>query len=232
MSDRAASLRRRYYPSYDPFPLNILVLSHVKAGRTRVLEIGCGDGRNSPALRGLTTLWAGVDPDLRVLENPNLDQADVGVAEHLPWPDQSFDLAFHRVVAEHFVDPAATMRETARVLRPDGLLLFETPSRWYYPMIVAAVTPHWFHEFWVSLIDRERKHEDVFPTFYRCNSRHQISAALAEAGLRGEIRLTSTPPNYLSLHPAAFMAGILYERTFERLVPALRGKIIVEAQKR
>jgi SAM-dependent methyltransferase len=148
----------------------------------------------------------------------------------MPWPDQTFDLVFHRFVAEHLDDPVAVMRETRRVLKPGGTLLFETPNRWYYSMIGAAVTPHWFHERYLPLAGFKRAREDIFPTLYRCNSRRQINKALEAAGLRGSIRFLSTPPNYLGFHPWAFLVGVAYERTIERIFPALRSKIIVEAR--
>jgi ubiquinone/menaquinone biosynthesis C-methylase UbiE len=175
-------------------------------------------------------MYAGVDPDERVLRNPKLNVAQLGTAEALPWPDQSFDLVFHRMVAEHLSNPIAAMRETARVLRPGGTLLFETPSRWYYPMVAATITPHWFHELWVRRLGSGRVSADVFPTLYRCNSRRQITRAMNAAGFEFTIRYISVPPGYLRFHPAAFLVGVLYERTIERLFPPLRGKIIVEAR--
>ena len=223
-----AQLWQQFYPDYDANIISSLVLEHVHP-ESRVLEIGCGDGRNSPPLKGRVAYSAGIDPDERVLSNPNLDAAVVGDASVLDWPDQSFDLVFHRMVAEHLPDPVAAMRETARVLKPGGVLLFETPNRWYYPMVVASVTPHWFHTFWVSRLGSGRASEDVFPTVYRLNTRGAIAKTCAAAGLTAETRLVRTPPGYLRFSRPSFLLGVLYERTVERIFPALRGRLVVEA---
>ena len=225
-----ASLRARFYPAHDRQLLNSIVLARVQPS-WRVLEIGCGYGRNSPQLKGRVALYAGIDPDPRICDHPELN---VGVrcgAERLPWPDQFFDLVFHSMVAEHLLDPSAVMRETARVLRPGGTLLFETPNRWHYVSLAAAVTPHWFHGFWIRRLGGPRQAGDVFETLYRCNDRRQIARALRDAGLCGKIRHIARPPNYLSFHPAAFMVEIIYERTVESLFPRLRARLLVEARK-
>jgi hypothetical protein len=44
--------------------------------------------------RGLAARFCGVDPDERVLENPYLDDARVGVGEAIPYEDATFDGVF------------------------------------------------------------------------------------------------------------------------------------------
>ncbi|MGH2395211.1 MAG: class I SAM-dependent methyltransferase, partial [Candidatus Limnocylindria bacterium] len=45
-----------------------------------------------------------------------------GVAEHLPFPDDSFDLALAQLVVHFMTDPVSGLQEMARVTRPGGLV--------------------------------------------------------------------------------------------------------------
>jgi ubiquinone/menaquinone biosynthesis C-methylase UbiE len=108
-----------------------------------------------------------VNLDPRVLENAHLDEAFVADAAALPFEDRSFDLVFHKMVAEHLDKPAAAIAETARILKTGGRLLFETPSRFYYPMLLASVTPTSFHRYFVRRFGpggRGRGLPDALPT--------------------------------------------------------------------
>jgi SAM-dependent methyltransferase len=48
--------------------------------------------------------------------------------EHLPFPDESFDVATMLDVLEHIADEGATLAEVTRVLRPGGHLLVSVPA--------------------------------------------------------------------------------------------------------
>jgi SAM-dependent methyltransferase len=78
-----AALRDRYYSGYSRFSSISRVVERATPD-AHVLEIGCGDGRNSPDLRGKVALYAGIDTDPRVLGNSKLDDARIGSAERLP----------------------------------------------------------------------------------------------------------------------------------------------------
>ena len=51
----------------------------------------------------------------------------IGVAEQLPFPDGSCDGVILQAVLEHVVDENRTLRESFRVLRPEGRILVEIP---------------------------------------------------------------------------------------------------------
>ena len=102
------------------------------------LDAGCGDGRHLAALARSAhrpTRVVGTDISQRILEtaraaaaplDPELVQANL---EHLPFEDEAFDLVLCTQVIEHLLDPAAGVRELARVLRPGRALVLTTDNR-------------------------------------------------------------------------------------------------------
>ena len=110
--------------------------------RSRVLDAGCGDGRNLRYLlaRGFSC-W-GVDRDPAALEHVRRlaeavggevdpDRFQVADMDRLPWPDASFDAVVCSAVL-HFADDAAHFErmvdELWRVLAPRGLFFARLAS--------------------------------------------------------------------------------------------------------
>jgi ubiquinone/menaquinone biosynthesis C-methylase UbiE len=234
LSESVERLWLHYYPVSRHARFKALLQENIHP-TDHVLEIGAGSGtanQNHFDLCGRVARYVGVDPDPIVLNNPYLDEAHQCNADYLPFPDESFEVVFHYYVAEHFEEPTACNREIARVLKPGGLLLFQTPSRYWYPMLAAQVTPQWFHEFYVRHFGSGRTENEVFPTYYRFNDEHAIREQLKNCGFTCELENLSVAPGYLRFSRLSFLAGVLYERTVEKKFPALRGVIIGVARKK
>lgn len=88
-------------------------------GRYRVLDVGCGFRPYEPYFAPHASEYVGVDVD-----NPAADLQ--GAVEALPVPDRSFDVVLCTQVLEHASDPAAAVRELARVVSPGGRVLAST----------------------------------------------------------------------------------------------------------
>jgi len=80
------------------------------------------DGR----IVGLDVSHFMLEAGLRAVEKKNLDgrvQLVQGRAEHLPFPDGTFDTVVFTYLLRYVQDPDATIRELSRVLKPGGELL-------------------------------------------------------------------------------------------------------------
>ncbi len=105
-------------------------------GRT-VLDIGCGGGLFAEEFARMGATVIGVDPSVSSLATARAHAAAAGLTidyrtgrgEKLPVEDGSVDLACCVDVLEHVSDLDAVLRETARVLKPDGVYLFDTINR-------------------------------------------------------------------------------------------------------
>jgi SAM-dependent methyltransferase len=124
-------------------------------------------------------------------------------------------------------------REFHRILRPGGTVIVQTPNRWDYVSVIAAMTPHAVHQ-WVIPRITSRAAVDVFPTFYRANTRGSLTRAMEAGGFAvGETTLFNQYPAYLMFSPILFRLGVLWERVTSRhrALEALRGWILVVAEK-
>ena len=99
----------------------------------RILDVGCGLGVYVRKFREFSDRVCGIDIDPKRLREgakttPGLMLA---VGEHLPFPDNSFDVIVMNEVIEHVTDDAATMCEALRVIRPGGHIAIYAPNRLY-----------------------------------------------------------------------------------------------------
>jgi SAM-dependent methyltransferase len=97
-----------------------------------VVELGCGTAFFSALLARHGARPVGVDPTPAQLDTARRMQAETGVefplveavGEEVPLPDAAFDLALSEYGASIWADPYRWIPEAARLLRPEGRLVF------------------------------------------------------------------------------------------------------------
>src|SRR3984957_16477941 len=115
------------------------------AGGLRVLDIGCGGGFLAEEFAALGCRVTGVDPSPVSIEAARAHAAErglridyrVGAGEELPVPDTAFDVACCCDLLEHVSEVDRVITETARVLEPGGVYLFDTVNRTRTSKLVA-----------------------------------------------------------------------------------------------
>lgn len=98
--------------------------------RGHLVEIGCGMGFLLKAFHDDGWDVLGIEPDRGLSEYVNDEQALKSLAatlEEARLPAASVDVVVMLHVIEHVPDPTATLQEIARVLKPGGHLVIETP---------------------------------------------------------------------------------------------------------
>lgn len=147
----------------------------------RILDVGCGNGRDLPPLLEAGCICTAIDcsPEMiaearKRLPPPHAALCELLVADatRLPFDDGEFDAVFSSEVIEHIPDWQAAVAEMARVLRAGGRLVLTTPNRrsWYgldrYVLFEGLLGRPWKHPF------------DRWKTF------DEVSRAVRAAGLR------------------------------------------------
>lgn len=152
---RLALLRRTRGYRHLPAPPHFRLLAALAApfmtattpaweGGGRMLDVGCGNGRFLNSMRALGWSVEGVEFSAAGTRAARLSGLTVhhGDLASAAFPDACFDLVTARHVIEHIPEPHAFIAEVARILRPGGRLLIETPrsdalgrrwfdTRWY-----------------------------------------------------------------------------------------------------
>lgn len=163
----------------------------IAGARGRVLEIGAGTGLNLDHYGSEVDELVLTEPDphmskrLRERLAASGREADVveAPAEQLPFEDHSFDTAVVTLVLCTVPDPAKSLEEIRRVLRPGGELLFLEHVRSSDPGL--AGWQDRFERPWKFLADGCRCNRDTAAT---------IAAAGFECSEIGEGTLPKAPP--------------------------------------
>jgi len=171
----------------------------------RVLDIGCGTGAHALIFAerfGSTVSGIDASAGMVAQARAKLPDADLrqGLAEELPFPDASFDVALMMLVVHHLERPRA-FREAARVLVPGGRLLITTSNPDAFPRF-------WMAPLFPSYADIEHAR---FPSF------EALDADLRAAGFKSRRRIDHTVPRAFSREEALAKLRGRHASTFDLL---------------
>jgi len=98
--------------------------------RARILDAGCGSGRNMVELarHGTVTGVELADASVSLARERGAGEVIAGSVLEMPFEADSFDLAASLDVIEHLEDDLAALRELRRVVAPNGSLLVTVPA--------------------------------------------------------------------------------------------------------
>ena len=161
-NDVYAELGERWYgASDDPIALlraesrlrNPWITQEIEAafaGRSRVLDIGCGGGFLSNHLASLGHEVTGLDASSDALEVAARHDVggsvryQEGDALRLPFADASFEVVCAMDFLEHVTDHERVIAEAARVLAPNGRFFFHTFNRNWLSWLIVIKGVEWF----------------------------------------------------------------------------------------
>ncbi len=204
-----------------------------------VLDFGCGRGaygedpipfrRSLRILKGKVQRVIGIDANPAAAQNPFVDQFFLLQQGRWPLENETLDLIVCDNVLEHLPDPAQFFDEAQRTLRPGGFVCIRTPNRWNYIALLSRLVPNQRHSQVLNIAKSALKDEDVFPTFYRCNTIAAIRRAFSSRQFEHIVYGYEAEPSYLSFSSLAYALGVIHQK----IAPGfLRPAIFAFGQKR
>ena len=104
-----------------------------KYAKGKLIDIGCGRMPYRKELEPLVSSYTGVDhPKVSKLYKSDIKPEILADAKKLPFRNSYFDIALLIQVLEHVDSPEQVIKEAARVLKPNGVLILSVP--FFYPL--------------------------------------------------------------------------------------------------
>jgi SAM-dependent methyltransferase len=189
---------------------------------TTVIDVGCGRGayQDDPVpyrkqvriLKGKCIAVIGIDVDPHAQDNPYLDEFRMINDDFWPVEDESADLCLADNVLEHIENPKRFFSECNRILKPGGYLCIRTPNLLSYVGLVARLVPNRQH---VAVLHKAKDRvvtQDVFPTYYRCNTIPGLMKTMTHSGFDACVYGYEAEPAYLSFSKLSYAVGVFLGR--------------------
>ena len=228
LAEAQGALRRPAY--YNLFRSLVAADPNV---RGRVLDIGCAGAfhESMEFLPDVSRQIDGVDPGDAVARHPSLHLRWHDTFENADIPTSAYDLAFAFYVLEHIDRARPFFEKLARVLRPGGTFWGMTPSsRHPFAWLSRSMEVIGLKK----MIARHTEGVNPYSSYYRLNSRRQITRAIAGLPFyEPTFHYAATPGWEQGYFPRPLRwAPRLYDVLLGERVASLRIIVIVELQRR
>ena len=182
--------------------------------QTRLLDIGGGRGGLIEIIHDQVATAAALDPDLPSLIDhraPTVNRI-CGVADTLPFADNSFDLITASWLLEHLDQPEAVFKEIHRVLDHNGKFIFLTPN-FNHPLLITNYLLRPLQHTLIPLL-YSRAEADTFPVRYKVNTPSRLHRVCERVGFTLELSFIADP-TYTAFNDPLFNLSV----TLEKLIP-------------
>ena len=217
-------------------------VDHVKASfqdDCRWLDAGGGrrifhdafDGERELVKRAKSVVVCDVD-STALSDHASVTDTICSNLESIPLPPNSQDFITCGMVVEHLAEPLECFREFERLLDNGGTLIIHTVNLWGYPTllaIIAKLIPAGISKAIIGKITG-RLDEDIYPTYYRCNTARKVKRLMHSANLQVEVKHINHGPLF-SLLPLYFVELLYIRITSINLFRSLRGQLLITVTK-
>lgn len=233
------NIKNYWYPEYKLFEFTfsdiipiffnaIEYLISLRKSDVIIADIGCGRGafmdniENDPVskhfakirnYKGRVSKVIGLDVDSGAECNPTIDEFILIENDgKLNLPDSSVDVAICMFVVEHLENPSLFFKEISRILKKGGTICIVTPNKYSYVGIISSLIPNKYHSKVLKKSNVDRKEQDTFHTYYRCNTKKALKNVMKNNGLTPYVIYSDNDPQYLYFSSIAYSIGALYHK--------------------
>lgn len=203
------------------------------------MDLGCGHQllpqwrfEQEKRLAARAKTLVGFDYDLEALKkHRTITHRVCGDVAKLPFESSSFDFVSSNMVFEHLKEPEVQLAEIFRVLRPGGSLIFHTPNKYGYGVVLGRAMPDWF-KIKAAWVLQGRPAEDVYPAYYRINSERLIRGLAESTGFRvKDLQLICSSPTFIMIPPIVVFELLWLRLLLTRPFRSWRTNIICVLEK-
>jgi SAM-dependent methyltransferase len=199
-----------------------------------VLDAGCGHRSSIPDHFSERVQKIGIDRVLKdIRNNKTIDWGICSNIDNIPLKDESVDLIICNMVFEHLEEPQIAFSELSRILKKGGYLIFMTPCIYNVVTLINKIIPNRFHKTLGNLLTGAEE-SDIFPTYYKANSRGKLKKILAGYNLTEADLIMYQPPPYAFVFSKIICRLVIsYYHLINKYysLSFLRGVIIARYQK-